>query len=158
MATGGKDVFISHHSKDEEHLHKMKELLEKKGYSIRNSSITSDKPNNASSENYIKTMLSSRIRWASVCVVLVGPETHSREWVEWEIEYAHKHGKRIVGVYCHGGTEADVPEALNKYGAALVPWNADGIMKAISGETNRWCDPSGSDRDPVFDIKRIVCQ
>jgi hypothetical protein len=39
-------------------------------------------------------------------VVLIGKETHSRPWVNWEIEEAAKQGKRIVGVYEHGGMDA----------------------------------------------------
>ena len=50
------NVFVSHYHNDEEHIGKMKELLGDK-YSIRNYSVSSDKYNNAQSEDYIKQLL-----------------------------------------------------------------------------------------------------
>ena len=42
-----KNVFISHFGKDDAHIGKLKDLLAKKGYTLRNSSIDSSKPNDA---------------------------------------------------------------------------------------------------------------
>ncbi|MEZ5829238.1 MAG: TIR domain-containing protein [Hyphomicrobiales bacterium] len=45
-------------------------------------------------------------------VVLVSPNTHKSEWVDWEIEYAHTKcsGTRIVGVkWTHGAQGCDLP-------------------------------------------------
>jgi len=59
------------------------------------------------------------------------PKTKESEWVNWEIEYAHKAGKRIIGIYAHGANECDVPEALEKYADDVRGWNSDGIVDAI---------------------------
>ena len=40
-----KNVFISHYSKDEKNIDKLKNLLSKKGYTIKNSSVDSSRPN-----------------------------------------------------------------------------------------------------------------
>ena len=32
-------------------------------------------------------------------IVLIGKNTASRPWVDWEIDLAHRLGKRIIGVY-----------------------------------------------------------
>lgn len=53
-------------------------------------------------------------------IVLISPETHTSKWVEWEIEYAAKLGKRIVGVFVRGGMDSDIPENLDLYGDAKV--------------------------------------
>jgi hypothetical protein len=37
--------------------------------------------------------------------MLIGKETHSREWVKWKIEEAKKQGKRIAGVHAQGETQ-----------------------------------------------------
>ena len=115
-----KNVFISHYNKDEEHIKKLKELLRKKGYEIKNSSIDSTKPNQAKNEEYIRRLLRLRIHWSGTVIVLIGPRTHTREWVDWEIEQANKKGKRIVGVYIRGAGGSDVPQNLNLYGDALA--------------------------------------
>ncbi|MEN6462527.1 MAG: TIR domain-containing protein [Syntrophomonas sp.] len=130
------NLFVSHYGGDEEHIQGFKNLLSNKNYDIRDSSIVESDPNNAKSPDYIKTLLSSQIKWAGTVVVLIGPKTHERDWVNWEIEYAAKHGdKRIVGVFLRGATDADIPEKLDEYGDACVTWNSDKIMAAIEGKT-----------------------
>ena len=64
-----KNIFISHIHEDDKELGKLKELLGKKGYQIRDSSIDSSNPNNAKSPEYIKTgILAPRITWAGVMI------------------------------------------------------------------------------------------
>jgi hypothetical protein len=75
MADKEKNVFISHYNKDDEHITNLKNLLQKKGYTIKNSSIDSTKPNQAKNPEYIKSLLRSRISWAGTTIVLVGPDT-----------------------------------------------------------------------------------
>ena len=152
-----KNVFISHHSKDEKNIEKLKSLLEKKGYQIKNSSIDSSKPNFAKNEEYVKRLLRMRIHWAGTFICLIGKETHERKWVDWEIEQANKKGKRIVGVYIKGAEEADVPQNFQKYGNALVAWESDKIIGAIEGQLNNWERPDGSERDPYFKPDRSEC-
>lgn len=144
MTEETRNVFISHVHEDDEALGKMKELLGKKGFNIRDGSINAEKPNNASDPNYIKSeILAPRIQWAGTMVVYISPQTHSSHWVDWEIEYAHKMGKRIVGVWAHGANECDVPDALDQYADAVVGWNGDSIIDAINGKTNDWQTSSG---------------
>src|SRR5690242_3086411 len=105
-----RNVFISHIHEDDEGLPKLKELLAQRGFEIRDASITSEKPNEASDPDYIKAeILSPGIRWASTLIVYITPDTHDSEWVNWEIEYAQKMGKRIVGVWAHGASESNLP-------------------------------------------------
>ncbi|OJW77318.1 MAG: hypothetical protein BGO69_18210 [Bacteroidetes bacterium 46-16] len=148
-----KHVFISHHSADEENIQKMKDLLLSKGYQIKNSSIDSSKPNDAMEENYIKSLLRPRIEWASTMVVLIGPDTHTRDWVNWEIEYANSLSKRIIGVYINGAGDSDVPDSFNDCGDALVGWTGDRIIGAIEGEIdnidNNWQKPDGTPRPTI---------
>ena len=101
-----KNVFVSHFHKDEEHIEKLKLLVAKKGLKLKNSSIDSTSPNNASNEEYIKSLLRDGINWAGTTIVLVGPETHKSEWVDWEIEQSFKQANRIVGIHTQGGTES----------------------------------------------------
>ena len=37
----------------------------------------------------------------SCVVVLIGSETASRKWVQYEIEQGWKRGKGVVGIYIH---------------------------------------------------------
>ena len=157
MTEQAKNVFISHRHEDDEGLRRIKDLVGSHGMVLRDSSITSDKPNAATNPDYIKReILSPHIRWASVLVVYVSPDTKNHEWVNWEIEYAEKLGKRIVGVWEWGAKDCELPEALNRYADAIVGWNGENIIDAINGSANDWYKTDGS-RQEYRNIRRYSC-
>ena len=57
MADETKNIFISHVHEDDAGLGKLKSLLKDNGMTIRDYSISSDNPNNAHSEDYIKSQI-----------------------------------------------------------------------------------------------------
>ena len=122
-----KNVFISHIHKDDEGLDDLKNLVARHGMVAKDYSITSDKGNNAKAENYIKyDILAPRIDACSTMVVYITPETRDSQWVDWKIEYAHhKQGRTIVGVWECGAKGCEIPDALGKYGDAIVGWETD---------------------------------
>jgi len=158
-----RHVFISHHHKDDAEVDKLTSLLSRKGYDIRNSSIRAKPANQERLEKglvkpeVIQRLLRMKISWSGTVVVLIGKDTYSRPWVDWEIEQANKLGKRIVGVWAQGSTEADLPENLEKYADAVVGWQSDRIMDAIDGSLDNWQQPDGTPW-PKRDIPRIRCQ
>ena len=151
-----KNVFISHVHEDDAGLGKLKELLDSKGISIRDSSIHTGKFNNAKDSAYIKTqILAPLINWAGTFICYVSPQTKNSEWVNWEIEYAAKQGKRIVGVWAQGENECDLPDALKEYADAMAGWNGDAIIDAINGDDG-WKKPDGTPCPPV-PLRRHPC-
>lgn len=152
-----KNVFISHVHEDDEGLAKLKSLLDKNGMTIRDYSIKSDNPNNAHSEEYIKSqILAPRIQGCSTMIVYISPDTKESHYVNWEIEYAQKEGKRIVGVWENGEKGCEVPDALADYADAVVGWHGNSIIDAINGKINGWEQPDGSPCESR-DIKRYSC-
>ena len=137
-----KNVFISHHHKDDANVDKLTKLLSNNGFDIRNSSIRAKPANQRRldkglvKDSTIKRLLRMKISWAGTILVLVGKQTHSRPWVDWEIEQAHRQGKKIVGVYERGlKDKVDLPPALEKYGTSqVVGWDSEAIMAAIEGK------------------------
>jgi hypothetical protein len=142
-----KNVFISHVHCDDDGIQKLKELTEKHGLIVRDSSITVDRPNGATDPDYIKrAILAPQIQWASTLVVYISPQTKNSDYVNWEIEYAHKNNKRIVGVWSPNAGACEIPEALNRYGDALVSWIGEDVVAAIVGDCDYWCDRDGQRR------------
>ena len=161
--TSRRHVFISHHHADDAGVTDLTSLLSKKGYDIRNSSIRV-KPANQERldkglvpEKVLKRLLRMKISWAGTVVVLIGKQTHARPWVNWEIEEAKAQGKRIVGVYERGGTEADLPPALEDYASTIVAWNSESIIAAIDGTENPFQNPDGSPRQPTHAKVSVNC-
>ncbi len=152
-----KNVFISHVHEDDAGLEKLKELVSSKGMDIRDASIHAGKENDAKSPDYIKSqILAPQIDWASTFIVYITPKTKESSWVDWEIEYAEKQGKLIIGVWGHGEQNCEVPDALEKYADAVVGWNGDRIVDAIKGKITDWDNPDGSQCAPR-PIKRYGC-
>ncbi len=145
-----KNVFISHHHKDDANVDKLTTLLAKNNCNIRNSSIRA-KPANRErldkglvEDSKIRRLLRMKMSWASTVVVLVGKETHSRKWVDWEIKEANKQGKNIVGVYENGlKDKVQLPPSLEKYATAQVGWDSGNIIDAINGKPS-FQNPDGS--------------
>lgn len=157
MNSQTKHIFISHVHEDDHRLKPLKSLLEASGMTVKDGSINSDKPNDANNEQYIKsTILTPRISWASVFVVLITPETKDSKWVQWEIECAARLGKRIVGVWDHGESQCDLPEALSRYADAIVGWQSERVRDAIDGKIN---NVEKADCSPIVarEIKRYSC-
>ncbi len=157
MGDKTRNIFISHIHEDDDRLNSLKDLLSNNGRDVRDSSVNKENPNNAHSEEYIKQqILAPKIQWAGALVVLISPDTHESEWVNWEIEYAHGLEKRIVGVWDHGANDCDIPEQLDKLADAIVGWQADKIIGAIDGAINDWDSPDGQPRTPRA-IDRYNC-
>ncbi len=152
MHDNTKDIFVSHYHSDAEKIEDMKSLLKTKGFTMRDSSIYEAKAkNDAHNEEYIKSLIRPHIDWASTLIVLVSKNTADSQWVNWEIEAAERKEKRIIGVYLQDEKDARIPDALNRYGSALVGWNSESIIKAIQGD-DTWIGPSRQ-----WDTSRETC-
>ncbi|CPU27645.1 MTH538 TIR-like domain (DUF1863) [Mycobacteroides abscessus] len=150
------NVFISHRHEDDALVGQLKTLLSKNGADVRDSSVTSNTPNDANSESYIKQILADRIKWAGKIIVIISPDTKNHEWVSWEIEYANRYpDKRIIGVWAPGAAGADMPPELDEYADAVVGWNSEAIIDALNGKDN-WQGPDGA-TVPPRSIKRLAC-
>jgi hypothetical protein len=152
-----KNVFISHYNQDDEHIQNLKDLLAKRGYTIKNSSIDSTKPNRVINEEAIKRLLRLRINWAGTFICLIGKDTHTRPWVNWEIEQAKEKGKFILGVKIFGEGDATLPENFEKYGDCLTGWNSDKIIGALEGEDIGWSDPSSTSASTSHRVITVSC-
>lgn len=153
-----KNVFVSHIHLDDAGLPDLMDLLGKHGMEARNYSITSDKENNAKSPDYIKNeILSPRIDACSTLVVYITPDTKDSDWVNWEIEYAYKQDKNIVGVWELGSKGCEIPEALEEFHDAIVGWNGERIVDAINGDVKGPHSPDGGPIRRPVPITRHPC-
>jgi hypothetical protein len=157
---GTFNVFISHYGEDDEHVQRLKQRLRDSGRNVRNSSIDSTKyQDKRPSDAVVARYLRIGINWAGTFICLIGEDTHTRPWVNYEIEQAHLQGKTIVGIYAHGCANAvELPEAFKKYGGTTIGWNSlDKLEKIMSGEYVPSESPSGGSSQPLYNIIRIKC-
>lgn len=155
------NIFISHYAKDDPHVQSLKDRLGNQGYNIRNFSVdsTNHKDGRRPSDAVIKRLLDMRIKWSSTFICLIGPKTHTRDWVNYEIRQAYLQGKRIVGIYTHGSKDsAELPEAYKRYGTPPIGWNSiDKLGDIISGKNYPAENPDSTPSNPIVPVKRIKC-
>ncbi len=155
------NVFISHHGRDDAHVQRLKQRLINIGYSIRNASIDSTKHKDGSppSDAVVARLLRKGISWAGTFICLIGNETHTRPWVNYEIRQAYLQGKRIVGIYAHGSANrVELPEAYKKYGGSPIGWGSlDKLGEILKGKAVPPENPDGTPRGPIYNIVRIKC-
>ncbi|WP_337880886.1 TIR domain-containing protein [Rheinheimera sp.] len=150
MSETVKNVFVSHHHKDDASVDNLAKMLSGKNVQLRNSSIRAKPENQARldkkmvSDKTIERLLRMKMRWAGQVIVIIGKETHARAWVNWEIKVAHQLGKPIIGVYEHGLKEkVELPENLKKYATAVVGWKPDSVIDALAGHS-QFQNPDGT--------------
>ena len=157
-----KNVFVSHHHKDDASVDGLTDMLSGKGYQLRNSSIRV-KPENQQrldqdkvSDETIARLLRMKMRWASQVIVVIGKETHQRPWVNWEVKAAHQLGKPIIGVYENGlKDQVEIPANLKKYATSIVGWRSDSVIEALEGKS-QFQNPDGTP-SPRTDGGNVVC-
>jgi hypothetical protein len=145
-----KNVFVSHHHKDDASVDGLTQMVAGKNYQLRNSSVRINKKNQKRidkdqvSDRTIERLLRMKMRWASQVIVVIGKETHSRRWVNWEIQAAHKLGKPVIGVYENGlKDKVEIPEKLRDYATSIVGWRSGAIVDALEGKV-AFEDPDGT--------------
>ncbi|MBE0392485.1 TIR domain-containing protein [Flavobacterium sp. PL002] len=156
-----KNIFISHYGKDDAHVQSLKKRLNDQGYSVRNFSVdsTNHKDGRRPTDAVIKRLLDIRIKSSSTFICLLGSDTHTRKWVNYEIRKAFLEGKKIIGIYTHGNKDkVELPEAFKKYGTSTLGWNSiDAIGEIISGKKSNFEKPDGSKANNMYQIVRIKC-
>jgi MTH538 TIR-like domain (DUF1863) len=156
-----RNIFISHYGKDDGHVQSLKDRLNNQGYNVRNFSVdsTNHKDGRKPSDAVVERLLKMRISWSSTFICLIGPRTHTREWVNDEIKWAHEQGKKIIGIYTHGNKDtATLPEAFREIEANAIGWNSiDKLGDIISGENFPYENADGTTASPIYPISRIKC-
>ena len=154
------NVFISHYGEDELHLDRLRDRLKNIGCEVRNSSIEKkDYRKDKVADATIAAELRSHINWAGTFIVMIGEHTHERPWVNYEIRYAARQGKTIVGIYEHGCKDnVELPEAYKRYGGSPLGWNSlEKLDDVISGDVPAPEAPNSTPAGPIYNIVRIQC-
>lgn len=162
MSDAIKNVFVSHHHKDDSSVDGLTGMLSGNGYHLRNSSIRV-KPENQErldksqvSDRTIERLLRMKMRWAGQVIVVIGKETHTRPWVNWEIKIAHQLGKPIIGVYENGlRDQVEIPDNLKKYATSIIGWRSESVIDALNG-TSQFQNLDGTPC-PKIDGGNVIC-
>ena len=85
---------------------------------------------NSTDANYIKQVITNRIKSSNHILVIIGGKTHKSGWVEWEINKAYELGKKIIAVKTYSTN--DSPNAIFGKGASwAMSFTFESIKKAL---------------------------
>jgi len=96
----------------------------------------------------IKRWIDSQLKGASVTVVLIGAETYSRKWVQYEIQESHRLGKGLLGIRLQGMKERtgqiDTVRGRNPFKSCNLPITGFlGIQGQADPPIYSWVDDNG---------------
>ena len=123
-----KRVFISFHVDDEAQVVLLRHQAQDDRFDLEFTDYSVKQP----FDEAWKSQCTERIRQSSVVVVMIGPETYTREAVLWEINRAYELGKPVVGVRIYRDDNHKIPEPMTQNGAKIVNWSMEEIQNAIN--------------------------
>ena len=78
-----------------------------------------------------KQNVAKKLEQTSAVIVAIGEKTHESKAIEWEIEEAHRQGKKVIGVRMHSDKNHKVPAAIKKHGDKVIPWDTKQIAEEL---------------------------
>ena len=125
-------VFVSFYSKDDAHYKSLLTAWSKNPkFKLSFTDVSTDIKIKSRDTTYLKRRMKGRIEEADYFIVFVGENTHTRDWVLWEIKTAKELNKKIIAVKEKKSHPS--PASLLNCGAKwVVGFTEKGIRKAMS--------------------------
>lgn len=131
------NVFISHAwSYNEEYYRIERFLNEAPNFLWNNLSVPKHDP--ILDAERLAQELRNQMRDADVFLILSGMYVSHSDWIQFEINFARRIGRPIIGIKPWGATMT--PIAVQNGADEVVGWNSDSIVRAI----REWALPRGS--------------
>lgn len=121
-------VFISHAWRYSESYTRVVSFLnEAPNFNWRNLSVPEHDP--VESSEKLTARLNDQMRPANVFLILGGMYVSHSEWIQYEIDFARRIGRPIIGIRPWGSER--MPDAVTRASREIVGWNTDSIVSAI---------------------------
>lgn len=121
-------LFISHAwSYNEDYYRIEKWLNEAPNFTWTNLSVPKHDP--ILNAEQLEKELNNQMRPANAFVILAGMYVSHSDWIQYEINFARRIGRPIIGIQPWGSTL--VPKAVQNGADEIVGWNRDSIVGAI---------------------------
>jgi len=127
----GRRVFISYQHDD---------IQQAKGFNLLqwNPNVQFDfvgrhllSPADSEDPQYIRSRIREQLNGTSVTVVLIGGNTSTSEWVDYEIRASLDRGNGVIGIRLKGAEDANIPPALTEAGAKVIDWTPNSFADEV---------------------------
>lgn len=123
-------VFISFHHEDEAQVNLLRQQAKNEQSDIQFTDYSVKEP----FDEKWKTQCAERINRTSVVVVMVGPETHEREAVNWEINKAYELKKKVICVRIYRDEHHRIPQQCKDNNAKVINWDLNSIKTELEND------------------------
>lgn len=126
-------VFLSFLAEDEMQVNGLRLLAANPNYPLEFFDESVRVPYDSVDADYIRRRIREKISRTSVTVCLVGPQTHTSRWVEWELEESIEKGNTIFAMALKGVDSAILPNAIKSRNLPFYPWDPQLLARLIAG-------------------------
>ena len=117
-----KRVFISFKAEDKKKVDGLRLLAKNPNYELDLYDESVRSPINSTNAPYIKTKIKEKIQRSGVVLCLVNKDTHTSDWVSWELETSIALGKPIVAMAVKDIDKATIPSPIRNK-VKFYSWN-----------------------------------
>lgn len=123
-------VFISHAWRYDADYYRVEEFLNSAPhFDWENLSVPSHEGIDADDTEELEKILRDQMRPASAFVIIAGMYVAHSGWIDFEIAFARRIGRPIIGVIPRGNVQ--LPRAVQNAATEMVGWTRDSIVGAI---------------------------
>lgn len=128
-----KRVFISFRVEDRNQVNGVRLLAANSKFDIEFYDEFVRKEINSTDAAYVRGKIREKINRTSVTVCMVGPLTHTSQWVNWELEESLDKGSEIICMALPGVTGSiTLPEPIRRLKIKCYAWDHDHLGRLIA--------------------------
>lgn len=123
-------IFISYKWEDNRYFNGMKGLLNNPNNRYVHYVLSERDDLRNKGKNVVESHLKENIRNCNRVICLVGEDTQSSKWVQWELEVATSQNKKIIAVRIPR-TTGGAPRLIRERNISVIKWKADEVNKGL---------------------------
>ena len=131
--TQKKRVFLSFRGEDRQQVNGLRLLAANPDFDLEFYDESVQTPYDSTNAAYIKQKISEKINRTSVTVCLIGKETYTSAWVNWELQTSVDKGNTLIAMALKGVDEAILPSLIRAKNLPFHPWDAARLHDLIVG-------------------------
>jgi len=81
---------------------------------------------------YVRRKIREKINRTSVTICMIGSETHTSKWVDWELEESFDKGNTVIAMALKGIERAVLPGPIRSRNLTFHSWDPDNLARLVN--------------------------
>ncbi len=126
-----KRVFLSFKAEDKQQVQGLRLMAANDKFDIEFFDESVRTPIDSNNQEYIRRKIREKINRTSITVCLIGTETYTSDWVNWELQESFDKGNTVVAMALKGVTSAILPAPIKRNNVTFHGWDPDLLARLI---------------------------